>query len=59
MSAQLNHMNALILGKLFGSWVSRRSLIQAAFFAPPSPASAEAVSASIIGLSGATESTAW
>ena len=54
MISQFIQTTALIFGKLVGIWVVNASVIQAAFFVPPSPASTDAHSASIMGLLGAT-----
>lgn len=54
--SQFIHTTALIFGKLFGICVVSASVIQAAFLVPPSPASIDATSASIIGLFGASVS---
>src|ERR1043165_9644521 len=52
---QFIQTTALSCEKVTGIWVVRASVIQAAFSAPPSPASFDPNSASIMGLFGATE----
>src|SRR5579859_522343 len=53
--SQLNHTTARIWGRFFESSVEKPSVIQAAFCAPPSPASSDPVSPIMIGLLGATD----